>query len=201
MLIDNKKNNKVGDVLKSNIQNNSKLSIISSYFTLFGYSQLKKELNKLKNVRILISSNSFKSNLNLLTSTKEELKLKNQLQQEKIAKECYQWLKSKSEIKESKINNSIPFTLYHIKNEDNNDFVIQGTSNFSSVGMGYTNSNTFAMNTGINDYETTKEFLNTFEELWNNPIIVSDIKENILNNLEEIFKDKSPNHLYFYDFV
>ncbi|QKE28262.1 helicase [Arcobacter acticola] len=197
MLIDNKKNNKVGEVLKEHISNNSKLSIISGYFTLQGYKHLQKELNKIDEIRLLISSNTFKNNLNLLTSTKEELKLKNKLQQEKIAKECYEWLKNKSQIRESKINNSIPFTLYHTKNQGENDFVIQGTSNFSSDGLGYTHSNTFSMNTGISDYETTKEFLNTFNELWNNPTLVSDIKEKVLNNLEEIFKDKSPNLLYF----
>lgn len=42
MLIDNKKNNKVGEVLKEHIKNNSKLSIISSYFTLQGFNHLKK---------------------------------------------------------------------------------------------------------------------------------------------------------------
>ena len=197
MLIDNKKNQNVGEVLKEHMSNNSKLSIISGYFTLQGYKHLQKELKKIDEVRLLVSSNTFKNNLNLLTSTKEELKLKNKLQQEKIAKECYEWLKNKSQIRESKINNSIPFTLYHTKNQGENDFVIQGTSNFSSDGLGYTHSNTFSMNTGIGDYETTKEFLNTFNELWNNPSLVSDIKEKVLNNLEEIFKDKSPNLLYF----
>lgn len=40
MLIDNKKNNKLGEVLKENIDNNCKLSIISGYFTLYGFSHL-----------------------------------------------------------------------------------------------------------------------------------------------------------------
>lgn len=43
MLIDNKKNGKVGDVLKSSIINNSKLSIISGYFTIYSYNHLKNE--------------------------------------------------------------------------------------------------------------------------------------------------------------
>ncbi len=48
MLIDNKKNNKLGEVLKENIDNNCKLSIISGYFTLYGFSHLKTELEKVQ---------------------------------------------------------------------------------------------------------------------------------------------------------
>ncbi len=197
MLIDNKKNNKLGEVLKENIDNNCKLSIISGYFTLYGFSHLKTELEKVESVRLLLTSTNFKNDLNLLTSSKEELKLKNKLQQEKIAKECYEWLNKKAQIKEVKINNSIPFNLYHLKNSENRDFVIQGSSNLSSDGLGFIHSNTFAMNTGISDFDTTKDFLNTFDEIWDNPTIVSDIKDKIISNLEEIFEDKSPNLLYF----
>jgi len=197
MLIDNKKNGKVGDVLKSSIKNNSKLSIISGYFTIYSYNHLKSELNNIDDIRLLFSSSTFKNDIDLLNATPEENKLKNKLQQVKIAKECANWLKNKSEVKEVKVNNSIPFNLYHIDNKGNEDLAIQGSSHLSSVGLGYTSSNSFAMNTSINDFETTKDFLNTFNEIWENETLVSDIKENILSNLETIYEDKSPQLLYF----
>lgn len=197
MLIDNKKNHKVGDILKDNIENNCKLSIISGYFTLYGFSYLKTELEKIDNIRLLLASTNFKNDLNLLSSTKDELKLKNRFQQEKIAKECYEWLIKKSQIKEVKTSNLIPFNLYHINNNQDKNFVIQGSSNLSSDGLGYTNTNSFAMNTGISDFDATKDFLNIFDEIWENSTIVSDVKDTILSNLKEIFEDKSPNLLYF----
>ena len=49
MLIDNKKNNKLGEVLKENIGNNCKLSIISGYFTLYGFSRYYVALAQEKN--------------------------------------------------------------------------------------------------------------------------------------------------------
>ena len=181
MLIDNKKNGKVGDVLKASIKNNSKLSIISGYFTIYSYHYLKNELN----------------NVDLLNAIPEENKLKNKLQQTKIAKECAKWLESKSEVKEVKVNNSIPFNLYHIHNKGDEDLAIQGSSHLSSVGLGYISSNSFAMNTSENDFETTKDFLNTFDEIWENETLVSDIKDKVLSNLETIYEDKSPQLLYF----
>ncbi len=62
MLIDNKKNRKVGEVLKQNIRNNSKLSIISAYFTIYAFAELKKELFKIKELRLLFTAPIYQNN-------------------------------------------------------------------------------------------------------------------------------------------
>ena len=59
MLIDNKKNNKLGEVLKENIDNNCKLSIISGYFTLYGFSHLKTELEKVEGILSICINNLY----------------------------------------------------------------------------------------------------------------------------------------------
>jgi len=56
MLIDNKKSGRVGDILKQRIQKNSSLSIVSSYFTIYAYEALRKELSKVDEIRFLFSS-------------------------------------------------------------------------------------------------------------------------------------------------
>jgi len=198
MLIDNKKNGKVGDVLKQNIQNNSKLSIISGYFTIYAFDALKKELSKVSSLRLLFSSPIFKTNSNSLklSGESEEIKLKNSLQQVKIARECASWIQQKVEAKQVKVSGAIPFNLYHIANNGSSS-AIQGSSNFSSSGLGYINSNTFHMNTLVKDRETTSSLLATFDEIWNNTSMVSDIKKEILEKIEEIYEDKSPEFLYF----
>lgn len=128
MLIDNKKNRKLGDILKQNITNNSKLSIISNHFSIYAFAELKKELTKIKELRLLLTVSIFK---NYLSGEPEERKFKNQLQQVKIAKECAIWIRDIVKIKELKTAGTIPFNLYHI----NNNSAIQGSSNFSSVGL------------------------------------------------------------------
>ena len=198
MLIDNKKNGKVGDVLKQNIKNNSKLSIISAYFTIYAFAELKKELTKIKELRLLFTTPIYQNNYvnNPIFGESEEIKFKNSLQQVPIARECATWIREKVKIKEVKTQGVIPFNLYHIDNT-NDIIAIQGSSNFSSVGLGYTNSNTFHMNTLVKDSETTRGFLATFDEIWNNKGMVHDIKEKLLNSIEEISSDKSPEFLYF----
>ena len=198
MLIDNKKNGNVGDVLKQNVNANSKLSIISAYFTIYAFKELKKELMHLKELRLLFSTPIYQNNYlnNSLFGVDEEITFKNSMQQVSIAKECANWIKQKVEIREVKTKGVIPFNLYHIDNTKQST-AIQGSSNFSSVGLGYTHSNSFAMNTLVQDRETTENFLSTFDEIWNNKNMVHEIKDKILHSLEELYEDKSPQFLYF----
>ena len=197
MLIDNKKNNILGDVIKSHIKTNSNVSIVTSYFTIHAYEKLKKELLRIKNIRIICSSSEFKNDINLLSSEKEEIKLKNSLNQTKIAKEFARFLEYHAQIKETTSVNTIPFNFYHIKNENNKNIAIQGSSNFSSTGLGYSTSKSFNMNTAMFDYESTNEFLKMFDEIWTNKTLVQNIKDKLLSNLKEIYSDKSPQFLYF----
>lgn len=198
MLIDNKKNGKVGDVLKQSIKDGSKLSIISGYFSIYAFAELKKELRKIKELRLLFTAPIFKNHYsnNHLSGEPEEIKYKNQLQQVRIARECAEWIKEKVKAQEVKTQGAIPFNLYHIDNNGDNT-AIQGSSNLSTVGLGFVNSSSFHMNTLVKDAGTTKDFLGIFDEIWNNQRMVSDIKQELLQSLEEIYEDKSPQFLYF----
>ena len=50
---------RLGDALGKSIDNDAKLSIISSYFTIFAYGELKNELSKIKELRFLFSEPTF----------------------------------------------------------------------------------------------------------------------------------------------
>ena len=58
-ILDNKQNGKVGDELKKVIKSGSKISIISAYFTIFAYKELRKELNKIDELRFLFTEPAF----------------------------------------------------------------------------------------------------------------------------------------------
>lgn len=200
MLIDNKKNGKVGDALKEHIQKNCSLSIVSAYFTIYAYEALKKELSKTKDVRFLFSS-SFSDPQShasrFISSENEERKFKNDLRHVKIAKECAQWFQEKVKAKETKTSGILPFNMVHVDNPSGS-IAIQGSSNFSTTGLGYTYSNAFHMNTLVTDASTTKDFLSTFDEVWANDALVCEIKNEILSKLEDIYSDKSPEFAYFF---
>ena len=58
VLLDNKGQGKVGDALAKNIQANARLAILSSLFSVYGYSTLKKQLARAGSLRLLIPSNN-----------------------------------------------------------------------------------------------------------------------------------------------
>ena len=99
--LDNKNNGKVVDELRQHIDKQSKLSIISAYFTIYAFQELKKELLKVNSLRFLFTEQNFKkqddellrqyyiskkASGNSLFGNEFEIKLRNELNQSTIAK-------------------------------------------------------------------------------------------------------------------
>ena len=111
-ILDNKKN-KVSGALIENIEQGSKLSITSAYFTIYAYDKLKKALGKIKGLRFLFLEPTFTeekeelrefyinklSREKQLSGTEYEIKLRNELTQSQIAKECAEWIENEAVIK------------------------------------------------------------------------------------------------------
>ena len=65
-ILDNKKN-KVVDELKQELSKGSKLSVVSAYFTIYAYAELKKELSKIDKMRFIFTEPTFVKKHNELT--------------------------------------------------------------------------------------------------------------------------------------
>lgn len=210
-ILDNKKYGNVVDCLKENIIPNSQMSIISAYFTIFAYKELQSELSKIKDLRFLFTQSSFldhsmeitrdfsiKSNIKTSVSgNKYEIKLKNSLNQSYIAKECANWIKDKVEIKSIKEKNIAESRLIHIENSTGN-IAITGTVDFSTDGLGTSPSDRIDINTCIKNSDFTKNYINIFNEIWEDGDLVEDIKDEILQYLEIIYKEKTPELIYHF---
>lgn len=145
-LIDNKQYGRVGDVLKRNIKENSKLSITASYFTLYAFEELKEELSKIDSLRFIYTEPTFvkndnknimkkiKENENKLFGVEEELKGRCTLNQSYIARELAKWVKSKVEIKALK-NTKMNGALCHIDSGDKS-VSITGATSLSCPSLG-----------------------------------------------------------------
>ena len=81
-------------------------------------------------------------------------------------------------------------------NEDNKTFI--NTDKFDSAGLGYTKDNSiFATITEIDDYEHTKYYLDSFNDLWNNQKELVDITDDVVNYLNDLYKENSPEFIYY----
>jgi SNF2 family DNA or RNA helicase len=206
-MIDNKQSGLVGDVLKENITKGSKLSVAAAHFTLYAFVELKKELSQLEEFRFIFTEPAFvqgdnllkeqiEKNEALLYGVEEEQKYKTELNQSYIAKEFAKWLKQKAQIKSVK-NQKIQGGLYHVHNKDGTQIGLVGGAPFSSPGLGYSNSSNMYINNIVDDIETNTQLIRSFDAIWQNEYALQDVKEQILRRLEVLYKENSPEFIYF----
>lgn len=206
-LIDNKQYGRVGDVLKRNIKENSKLSITASYFTLYAFEELKEELSKIDSMRFIYTEPTFvknnnktimkkiKENENKLFGVEEELRDRCTLNQSYIARELAKWVKKKVEIKALK-STKMKGALCHINNGERM-VSITGATSLSCPSLGYINSTPMYLNIYTDNDEFNNTLQSKFDEIWNNEEELKDVKKEMLNKIKYLYKDNSPEFLYF----
>jgi SNF2 family DNA or RNA helicase len=123
--------------------------------------------------------------------------LKNQLNQTQIARECAEWLTKKADIKVVNNPHTLNQNLFHSQKNNGESIAIQGSSNFTTSGLGFSESNKYDMNMCLTDTTSTEALLEWFDTIWNNPATVKDIKEFILAELGRLIDDQSPEFIYF----
>lgn len=209
-MLDNKRSGIVGDALKPYFKKDAKVAIMSSYFTIYAFEALKKELMKVDEVRFLFIDPTFTSEKQTqsttdidksgrekrLSGSELEIKMRNELTQAKIAKECADWISTKVKMK-SLTSPLIQNRLFHIENKDGTSVAIQGTSDFTSSGLGYTYSPNLHMNSLMDEPLLTKQYIEWFNEAWKNDAIVEEVKAEVLERIAAIYENHSPEFLYY----
>ena len=125
-----------------------------------------------------------------------EIKLRNEMKQAAIAKECAEWLEKKAEIKSLKQANPAQPRLVYIENPEDN-VSINGTVDFTSDGLGITPSNRLDSNMCLYGKDYTIGFLQAFNELWENTAAVQDVKDKVLEQMRILYKENTPEFVYF----
>ncbi|WP_048716496.1 helicase-related protein [Bacillus sp. 522_BSPC] len=206
-IIDNKQTGLVGDVLKEHISNGSKISVAAAHFTLYAFVELKKELSKVDEFRFIFTEPAFIDNKDfnkmqiekneaLLYGVDEEHKYKMELTQGYIARELAKWLRSHANFK-SVTKQKIQGGLYHVENKDGSQIGLVGGAPFSSAGLGYSNSSSMYINNIIVDNESNHQLLKNFEAIWQNAVALQGVKEQIIERIESLYQENSPELIYF----
>lgn len=205
-------NNQLGETvykeLEKHIRKGSKVSTISAYFTMYAYSALKKELDKIDEMRFIFTTPSFSKNKdkeareyeivnNNIFGNEFELKLRNEMTQSAVAKDCAKWLKDKVEIKSFKEPNVAQPRMIHVHNKSEEDIVINGSVDFTTDGLGITGSNRADFNNFMAGEEFTDSQLLSFDTLWNNEMVLTDVKDKLLKQMEVMYEENSGEFIYF----
>lgn len=202
MLLDNKSHGVVADVLRDSMTRNASLSLLTSRFSLYAFAALQPELKSLATVRILFSSlqSAQGTTENIacvqgLQGEKVDRRARNSLQSPAWARSCADWLGSSAQAK--MVSVPVSQNLFHIHNDKSTDTAIQGSSAFTSDGLGLAPSPGYEMNTCFTTPDETSSLLEWFDSIWLNDEVSRDGKAEILNQLADIYSTKSPELAYF----
>ena len=209
----NNKTEKVGDDLKKNITKGSKLQFASAIFTIYGFDTLKNELKKIDSLNFLFTDPTFievdknkreKKQFQINSNNRQksisgsefEINLKNELKGKSIAKECKKWIEEKVIFK-TNIGNR--YIQPHITLDNNESkYVYMGINEFSSSGFGYEKDNSI-LNQIIktDDFETTKQYLKNFDEIWNDKSLLKDVTNEVISYIADLYKENPPDLIYY----
>lgn len=203
-LRDNHTRGSVADFLRAKIQTDSKLSIVSAYFTIYAFDALKDELERIEHLNFLFGEPSFVNRLDPSKTEKKAfiidaagLELANKLQQKRVAKECADWIDRKVDIKTIKQSNLLHGKMYHIANGGVEDAIL-GSSNFTVRGLGLGSSgNNIELNLIVDGNRDRQELKQWFDEIWSNDDLVKDVKKEVLAYLRQLYENHTPEFIYY----
>ncbi|WP_197428306.1 SNF2-related protein [Phnomibacter ginsenosidimutans] len=211
-LLDNV-NHRLIDDLRETLQKGSKLSIAASSFSIYAYEALKKELDKIEELRFIFSSPTFieeqfqklPRNFYIPHIYKEselcggdfELRLKNQLTQRAIARECSKWVQKKVRFK-SNIHPNLPLNgMIHVQNPQQTDAAYSNLSSFTTSDLGITHKKGFPTLIQKTDFPQSTAYLEWFDQVWENEQDLKEVTARVQDYFESAYKDNSPEFIYF----
>lgn len=203
-------NNILKDDLATTIKPNSKVSIASACFSIYAYKELKKQLESIDELRFIFTSPAFVkertpktqrefyiprlSREKSLYGTEYEIKLRNELTQRSIAKECAEWIKRKVKFK-SNITNEQMSGFINVESDDTYTYL--PVNGFTTTDIGCEKGNT--LTNIVTRFETSQSqtFLKTFDTIWNDKTKLQDVTEQIIESISTVYKENSGEFIYF----
>ena len=200
----------VKDELKNTIKKGSKISIAASCFSMYAYQELKKQLESVDKFRFIYTSPTFTAEkaqkekrefyiprLNRESSlygTEFEIKLRNEMTQKAIAKECAEWIRKKAKFKTNISGENMSGFMTVDGDEPLAYLPING---FTTVDIGCERGNNiFNMVTQL-DAPASCQYIQLFDSIWNDKNKMQDITEEIINNISSVYNENSPEFIYF----
>ncbi|WP_304316642.1 helicase-related protein [Phocaeicola plebeius] len=191
---------------------NSQISIAAASFSIYAYEALKEELEKVDYVNFIFTSPTFYTDksekqkrefyipkLNRersLFGSDFEIRLRNQLTQRAIARECADWIRKKARFKTNITHGSMN-TFLNIK-EGEETYTYMPFNEFTTTELGLDRGNNICpMVVGMPGHSSTDMFLKNFAELWKDKEKFQDVTDNVIENIETVYKENAPAFIYF----
>lgn len=202
----------VRDDMEKTIKRGSKVSIAAACFSLYAYNELKKQLESLDEFRFIFTSPTFikekaekqkrefyiprLSRERSLYGTEFEIKLRNEMTQKAIAKECADWIRSKATFKSNTTGENMGgFMTVSDKDEQIAYMPLNG---FTTVDIGCDRgNNSYNMVNRIDEAPFAMQYMQLFDSVWNDKDKLQDVTDTVIENITTAYNENSPELIYF----
>lgn len=202
---------RVIDDLKVTLKKGSKVSVAAASFSIYAFEALQKELEQVEELQFIFTSPTFSKErakkqkrefyipkLNrerTLYGSDFEIKLRNKLSQKAIAKECADWIRAKVRFKSNVSQMNMPGFL-NVKNED--DLLTYMPFNeFTTTELGCERGNNIFQLIQRLPSPISLAYLKNFNDFWQDKENFADVTEAVIENIENVYKENSPDFIYF----
>lgn len=196
------------DDLSIEINKGSKLSIAAACFSIYAFEELKKQLKHIDELRFIFTSPTFTtektkkekrefyiprlSRERSLYGTEFEVKLRNELSQKAIAKECAEWIQKKAVFKSNQTNENM---MGFINVDDKSYMPING---FTTVDLGCERGNNAYSMVQKTEIPFSKAYLDLFDSLWHDQTKLQVVTEEVIENITAAYNENAPDFIYFF---
>lgn len=201
----------VRDDMASTIGKGSKVSIAAACFSMYAYKELRKQLEQVDECRFIFTSPTFVTEksekqkrefyiprLNRESSlygTEFEIKLRNEMTQKAIAKECADWIRRKATFK-SNTTNEIMGGFMTVTGPTSN-VAYMPISGFTTVDIGCDRGNNSYNMTNRFETPFSAQYIQLFESLWNDKKKLQDVTDVVIENITTAYNENSPEFIYY----
>lgn len=204
-------NKTVKEDLQESIRKGSKMSVAAACFSMYAYQELKKQLEQVDEFSFIFTSPTFVKEreekekrefyiprLNRESSlygTEFEIKLRNEMTQRAIARECADWIRRKATFKSNTTGENMGgFMTVASKKEQVAYMPING---FTTVDLGCERGNNSYNMVNRLEAPFATQYIQLFDTLWNDKAKMQDVTDVVVENISSVYNENSPEFIYF----
>ncbi len=201
----------VADDLRQIITKGSRVSIAAACFSIYAFEALKKQLTSVEELRFIFTSPTFVqektskekrefyiprlSRERSLYGTEFEVKLRNELSQKVIAKECAAWIQ-KSVTFRSNVTRDGMNNFLCVENPQDT-YTYQPFQEFTTVNLGCKRGDNISNMVIRVEAPESREFLGLFDNVWNDPSKMENVTEDVIESIAAVYQENPPELIYF----
>jgi superfamily II DNA or RNA helicase len=215
-LIDNV-SRRLGDDLRGRINPGARLRIAASCFSIYAFEALKAELGQIESLEFIFTAPAFvlgeatdkiakqRREFHIPKAEREhsfygtefEIRLKNKLTQRAIARECADWMRRKARFRSNR--GSAPMQQFACIEAGEVRAVYQPLHGFTAVDLGYQQGDAVSNYvTRFDEQPHTSQFLNLFEQIWQDSSNLEDVSERLCEHIESVYRENAPGRVYYF---